>query len=551
MIASLSHPLVRDPLHSSRRESQIEGSAINERNPCRLSNHDEGNLFAKTVAGQNKSSQKNDRSSLVERPKPLKRKHVSQSEANKKLKTIDEKITHSLSIDGFHSNDFDLESAVLQDHDPSCVLENWKREYQNLSACTAALNKKGRGSGRTGRINSKLKDIAIRSLELRDLSDKKTVDAFIQSIAASCECSKLKPKVHLHGAALANDGLVKGVAIVANQTIFKKHYTGLNHPESQVRVEEVQGALEAAKDLMSPKNTILPRPAKHEEILFCHSERYIQEVASQAEELQDGGSSPNPESCVTYQKPQWILPEVTGDFEISPGTLEASFYAAGAPLTAIEHILDDTNDISRAFCIVRPPGHHAHEELGSGFCVFNNVAIAAKFLSQKGLKVLIVDWDAHHGDGTQSITQNDQNIFYFSTHQDTQNNNFYPGSQWGHADDWGGCEHRTVLNCPVDGSQRACRKQILNAFTQQLVPAMDKFKPDFILISCGFDAHEKDPLVGLGLKNKDYGTLTEICVRIAEKYAKGRVVSVLEGGYNLKGVAKAIQAHVRALGVAK
>lgn len=240
---------------------------------------------------------------------------------------------------------------------------------------------------------------------------------------------------------------------------------------------------------------------------------------------------------------------VKGDFEISKNTYNTSLFAAGAALTAIDHILNPKNKTSRAFCIVRPPGHHAHQHMGAGFCVFNNVAIAAKFLAKQGFKVAIIDWDAHHGEGTQELTETDPHIFYFSTHKDTRTPppyGFYPGSYWGHADQTG--KHNNVMNCPVSGDQETCRKGILASF-EKLEPAMDKFKPDFILISCGFDAHENDTLLGgtLGLKDEDYVAMTKTCIRIANKYSKGRIVSVLEGGYNLDAISGAAKVHVEAL----
>lgn len=198
------------------------------------------------------------------------------------------------------------------------------------------------------------------------------------------------------------------------------------------------------------------------------------------------------------------------------------------------------------------------------------MAIAAKFLADSGFKVLIVDWDAHHGDGTQKLLENNEKVFYFSTHGDTslvkdedetnpkgKYKDFYPGSNWGNVADTGGSNN--VINYPVPVAKTIAdflklseirakaREEIMGAFKNMLVPAMDKFQPEFVLISCGFDAHEDDTLVALGLKTDDYRILTELVVGIANKYAKGRVVSVLEGGYSLKTIAEASVAHVKAL----
>jgi acetoin utilization deacetylase AcuC-like enzyme len=326
------------------------------------------------------------------------------------------------------------------------------------------------------------------------------------------------------------------VVIVANKAVFMRHDTGWRHCESPQRVEAIEMALKEAH-LMQPANTIMPRAASQAEVALCHASHYIQELRRQVTSLCDQRSIP-------FDKTHHQFPHIAADFQISPSTYETALYAAGAPLSAIDYILNPSYQTKRAFCIVRPPGHHAHRDSGSGFCVFNSVAIAAKYLAQRGHKVVIVDWDAHHGEGTQELVEKDPNIYYFSTHMDTANG-FYPGPHWGHASDKG--SYHNVLNCPVSGTQESCRKGILQAF-DTLESAMDTFKPDFLLISCGFDAHENDSLVGLGLKDEDYMTMTKICIRIADKYAQGRIVSVLEGGYNLEAISGAAKVHVETLG---
>ncbi len=333
------------------------------------------------------------------------------------------------------------------------------------------------------------------------------------------------------------------VVIVANKTIFMKHETGTKHPESPQRVEAIEQALTDA-ELMTADNTIKPRQATVEEISLCHDNAYQKELKRQIEDLSQKGIK-----TLSFNPANSKVANVSGDFQISSESLEVSLYAAGAPLTAIEYLLNPAHQTSRAFCIVRPPGHHAHQKTGSGFCVFNNVAIAAKHLTQNlGFKrVLIVDWDAHHGDGTQELTEEDGKIFYFSTHTDTTSG-FYPGPVWGRKEDQGiGKGKGTVLNCPVSGYPDQCRNAILKAFREQLIPAMDQYKPDFVLISCGFDAHQHDSLVGLGLTDDDYREMTGICIGIAEKYAQGRIVSVLEGGYNLDAISSAAKVHVEAM----
>jgi acetoin utilization deacetylase AcuC-like enzyme len=333
------------------------------------------------------------------------------------------------------------------------------------------------------------------------------------------------------------------IIIVADKSLFMEHLTGEYHPESPHRMEAIEESLKDA-NLMNEGNTLLPRQATTEEILLCHDLAYLNELKRQIRNL-----AVQHKEHSTFDSSKWKVDYVSGDFIISPRTYEVSLYAAGTPLTAIETILSFENQAIRAFCIVRPPGHHAHRHMGSGFCIFNNVAIAAKHLTQHlGFKrVLIVDWDAHHGDGTQELTEADPAIFYFSIHQDTSHG-FYPGPHWGRPEQQGiGAAKGTVLNCPVSGEPEECRRKILDAFKNKLVPLMDKYKPQFVLISCGFDGHENDPLVGLGLKNEDYAEMTKICVEIADKYAKGRLVSVLEGGYDLDAIAAASKSHVEAL----
>lgn len=328
----------------------------------------------------------------------------------------------------------------------------------------------------------------------------------------------------------------KNMIFIASHEVFSQHLTGFGHPESPQRIVAIENALRNAQ-LMNDSNTLKPRNATIEELTLCHSDAYIKELNRQIENLPPQISQPF--NISTYH-----FPPITGDFQISKNSLNAALYAAGAPLTAIEYILNATNKTERAFCIVRPPGHHAHAQTGSGFCLFNNVAIAAKYLSKRGLKTVIVDWDVHHGDGTQELVENDPNIFYFSTHKNTMTP-FYPGPYWGHANQKG--QYNNVLNCPIQDDKNA-RSNVLNAF-QKLEQAMETFKPDFVFISCGFDAHEEDPLGGLGLKDEDYQTMTEICKRISNKYSKGRIISVLEGGYNLNAIARSAVAHVKAMNV--
>lgn len=327
------------------------------------------------------------------------------------------------------------------------------------------------------------------------------------------------------------------VVLVADKNIFMQHLTGPTHCESPQRVEAIEAALRQFR-LMNDENTLKPREAKPEEVALCHDQNYVNELKRQIANI------PKSSYSQPYHGTKEFYPHIAADFQISKNSYQVSLYAAGAPLTAIEYILNPANKTSRAFCIVRPPGHHAHRQTGSGFCILNNVAIAAKYLAKQGYKTAIIDWDAHHGEGTQELVEQDKNIFYFSTHKDTTAP-FYPGPDWGHAEEIG--MYNNVMNCPVSGNKAACREGILRAF-QKLELTIGAFAPDFLLISCGFDAHENDTLVGLGLKDEDYKSMTETCIRIANKYCQGRIVSVLEGGYNLEAISGAAKVHVETLG---
>ncbi len=300
---------------------------------------------------------------------------------------------------------------------------------------------------------------------------------------------------------------------------FKDHLTNDDLPEIPARYDAVMRGLDADGLLVALPH-IKPRPATREDLLRCHTAAYLDLAES---EIKSG------------------LTELsTGDAAISSNTWETAVLAAGAGLVALDAIFAGT--IKNAFCIVRPPGHHATASRGMGFCILNNIAIAARYAQAKhGIKkALIVDWDVHHGNGTQDIFYNDSSVFFFSTHQSPN----YPGTGNKFETGKGRGKGRT-LNCPFPAG--AGRHEILGAFSDQLIPAMKTFKPELILISAGFDSRIGDPLGDFTLTDHDYADLTHLVMDLAKKYCQNRIVSILEGGYNLSGLASAAAAHVSTL----
>ncbi len=295
----------------------------------------------------------------------------------------------------------------------------------------------------------------------------------------------------------------------------REHLAGRIHPEKPERYDAVLGGL-ARAGLLGRMRRAEPRTATEDELLLCHTAEYLETVR------RDVASGRHYLS--------------TGDTDITPNSWEVAARAAGGVLNAVDEVL--TGGERSAFCNVRPPGHHANSARGMGFCVFNNVAIAARYAQHRhGVgRVLIVDWDVHHGNGTQDIFYRDPSVFFFSSHQWP----LYPGT--GRADETGdGPGEGATMNFPFPAGSG--RHEILGAVENHLLPAAARLQPDLVLISAGFDSRVDDPLGRFTLADEDFADLTRAVMGISA----GPVVSILEGGYNLDGLASAAAAHVAAL----
>lgn len=300
---------------------------------------------------------------------------------------------------------------------------------------------------------------------------------------------------------------------------YLKHEMGAGHPESPKRLEAIVGHLKQ-RGLLHRLVPIEPRVAEDEWVTLVHAPSYVRTLKARTPA---SGYAP-------------LDPDTT----LCPGSLPAAYLAAGGALAAADAIMEGLVD--HAFCAVRPPGHHAERDRAMGFCLFNNVAIAARYLQRRhGVgRVLIVDWDVHHGNGTQHTFEEDGSVLFFSIHQHPH----YPGS--GRATERGrGPAEGLVVNVPLSAGEDD--ETYREVFQRVLVPAADAFKPGFVLISAGFDAHQDDPLAGMRLTERGYGDLTGIVAGIASRHCGGRVLSCLEGGYNLAALSASVEQHLLAL----
>jgi len=294
---------------------------------------------------------------------------------------------------------------------------------------------------------------------------------------------------------------------------FSNHNTGLGHPERADRVSVIIDNLKKFE-----KKLIWRKPVAFDKkfLKITHSNKYVEIIENSF-----------PKKGFSY---------LDGDTVVSPGSKEATFDAVGSIISAIDGVIN--KNFKNAFCAVRPPGHHSEQEKAMGFCIFNNVAVGANYLisKYKYKKIAIIDFDVHHGNGTQDIFYDNEKVLYISTHQYP----YYPGS----GSDKEKGKYNNILNIPLPAGTTS--EEYLNAY-EFVLKKLKEFKPQFILFSAGFDAHKDDPLAQFQLKSKDFYDLTKRTLSLAKLYCDGKSVSILEGGYDLIALQESTEMHVSAL----
>jgi len=295
---------------------------------------------------------------------------------------------------------------------------------------------------------------------------------------------------------------------------YQNHNTGDGHPE---KIDRVTVVIDNFKKLDN-KDLVWKKPSKFDPSLLeiTHNPDYI--------------------NFVEKSFPEKGLSFLDGDTIVSPGSKDATSDAVGSIITAIDGV--QNKNFNNAFCAVRPPGHHAEKNKAMGFCIYNNVAVGANYLINKYKlkKIAIIDFDVHHGNGTQNIFYDNEKVLYISTHQYP----YYPGS--GTNDEKG--KHNNILNIPLPAGTTSI--EYLNAY-EFVLKKIKEFKPEFILLSAGFDAHKDDPLAQLQLESKDFYSITKRTLELSKQYCDGKVVSILEGGYDLLALQESTEMHVKAL----
>lgn len=300
---------------------------------------------------------------------------------------------------------------------------------------------------------------------------------------------------------------------------YLEHDMGAGHPESPDRLRAIMRRLEHT-GVLSRLVRINPAPASDEWITQVHAASYVE--------------------TLKRRTPTSGRVSLDADTSMSAGSLAAAYLAAGGALAAADAIV--AGSVEHAFCALRPPGHHAERDRAMGFCLFNNVAIAARYLQRRHAiaRVLIVDWDVHHGNGTQHTFNNDPTVLFFSTHQYP----YYPGT--GRATETGeGQGAGATINVPMDAGEGDDTYR--EVFQKVLMPAADAFQPDFVIVSAGFDAHKDDPLAGMGVTEEGYADLTRMVLSIARRHSRGRLLSCLEGGYHLQALSASVERHLLTL----
>jgi acetoin utilization deacetylase AcuC-like enzyme len=300
---------------------------------------------------------------------------------------------------------------------------------------------------------------------------------------------------------------------------YLKHKTGFMHPEHEGRLVAIIDHLQKT-GLWSSLLHITPTPADVKWVLKVHTAEHAKFVKEMCE---DG---------------ETVLDQ--GDTHVCEVSYNVALLAVGGVLAGVDAVM--SGQAQNAFCAVRPPGHHAESSRAMGFCLFNNVAVGARYtqLHYKLDRVAIVDWDVHHGNGTQEIFYDDPSVLYISTHQYP----YYPGT--GSAQEVGeGKGKGTTLNVPLRAGTTA--EKYLERFQRMVIPALEDFKPEMLFISAGFDAHRDDPLAGILLTEETYTEMTKMVREIADKHCRGKIVSVLEGGYDLNALPRCVEAHLRVL----
>jgi acetoin utilization deacetylase AcuC-like enzyme len=295
---------------------------------------------------------------------------------------------------------------------------------------------------------------------------------------------------------------------------YQNHNTGNGHPE---KIDRVSSVIDNFKKLNN-KNLIWKKSLKFDQsfLIDTHSSKYINQVN------------------VSFPKNGFTF--LDGDTVVSPGSKDATKDAVGSIISAIDGV--QNQEFKNAFCAVRPPGHHAEKEKAMGFCIYNNVAVGANYLIKKYKykKIAIIDFDVHHGNGTQNIFYDNEKVLYISTHQYP----YYPGS--GSDNEKG--KFNNIYNIPLEAGTST--EEYLNAYDRVLMK-LKEFKPEFLLFSAGFDAHINDPLAQFKLQSEDFYTITKRTLEISKPFCNGNVVSILEGGYDLKALQESTQRHVDAL----